>query len=146
MKKKVKKINFPKCTECLAQCDPKPILQIADANGAYSLLSKHLNDAIDNCSSEKVVNNDEKPWFDNELKKLRRKKELAYKTFKNCRTAHNETISKQTKKKYEALIKLKRKIYFKNLFLKHNGSMKETWKVINRLLGKKSQIDLKKKF
>ena len=137
VKKKIRKIDFPKYVKCLSKCDPKPILQMHDPNSAYSLLSRHLNDAIENCSFDKIVNNDEKPWFDKELIKLRREKESAYKTFKNCRTAYNETLSKQIKKKYEALIKLKRKSYFKSLFLKHKGNSKETWKIINRLLGKK---------
>ena len=95
---KIQKTDFSKYEHFLSECETSNILNKSDPDEAYKLLSQKLDIAFKNSTYEKKVKLDNKPWFDRELKRLRDKKELAYRNFRNERTSQMKKNQKVLRK------------------------------------------------
>ena len=77
----------------------------------------------------------DKPWMTNSLKQACKKKNLLYRHFLvTC-----EERYKQYKNKLTGILRYCGKKHFTELLEKNKGNIKETWKIINCLINKKSK-------
>ena len=132
-----RKIHFEELEGVLERTDVHHILHCSHVDTAYGHLQSCIDDAIERSSRTcRKGNRDTNKWFDNELVKLRSKRQRLYhKKIKN-NTAHNKVAYDEVKKRYEKLIIQKKKSYYQNLIREYNSDMRKTWGVINSLLGK----------
>ena len=136
--KKLSSKALQNLSSILQEVDIYDILIEEDIDIAVDKLYFHLSEAIDSVtppSSTKPKASNPK-WYDKEVRKLKTKKESAYKKYLSNKNSVTKTLSTQAKNNYFFTLKRKRENYFLDLFHQHRKNSKETWKVINSLLGK----------
>ena len=75
------------------------------------------------------------PWFDTDLYELFKEKNKAFKKYLKKKTFYYKIKFNKIRNKYNReLLKKKENFYIKT-FEKHKHNIKETWKIINNLLG-----------
>ena len=79
-----------------------------------------------------------KPWMTNGLVNACKKKNLLYKHFLTSRCSTSEIRYKTYKNKLTSILRYCEKQYYSDLLKANKNNMKETWKIINDLLNKKS--------
>ena len=79
-----------------------------------------------------------KPWMTNGLLNACKKKNLLYKRFLTSRCSTSEIRYKTYKNKLTSILRYCEKQYYSDLLKANKNNMKETWKIINDLLKKKS--------
>ena len=127
---------------------------LSDANTEHILSSNNLNEAYENfediiveCVDKSSVvrrrrskNHNKNKWFDNELLKLKEKRDRLYKDYvKNGRKEISKLKFNKTKKIYEKMIKSKKETYYQNILTQQKYNMKNIWRTLNRMMGKEKQ-------
>ena len=79
-----------------------------------------------------------KPWMTNGLVNACKKKNLLYKRFLTSKCSTSEIRYKTYKNKLTSILRYCEKQYYSDLLKANKNNMKETWKIINDLLNKKS--------
>ena len=127
----------------LVNADWKEIYDSDDINCMYNTFTEKITELYQsNCPViyEKVKRKrPDKPWMTNGLKNACRKKNLLYKEFLKTRTNVSEDKYKKYKNKLTAILRRCEKQYFTELLEINKGNMKETWKILNGLINKKSK-------
>ena len=127
----------------LVNADWKEIYDSDDINCMYNTFTEIITELYQsNCPIiyEKVKRKrPDKPWMTNGLKNACRKKNLLYKEFLKTRTIVSEEKYKKYKNKLTAILRRCEKQYFTELLEINKGNMKETWKILNGLINKKSK-------
>ena len=110
-----------------------------DLNGAVSLYNSVLNELMDkHCPlTEKTVGKRGKPWVDEELRQLRRKRRAAERAWRDGKGQRLTYID--LRNKFNSLEKDKRCSYNRKALMASSGDVKTLYKKLNRLLGKSSQ-------
>ena len=85
---------------------------------------------------DRIIKHNKKPWYNNSLKKMRRKKCALYKKFLNNPTLYRKEVYKKYKNKYMNAVKITKKRYFSEKFNAMKGNINGTWKIINNILNK----------
>ena len=83
--------------------------------------------------------NNYKAWFNDEIRKLIKKKNRLYKLYLKNPTDYRKNTFKKIRNKVVSKIKQAKKQYFKELFKTIHGNNSKTWNVINKALGKEKQ-------
>ena len=136
-KHSISKLDPNKFTSLLNDKNVEDILNCNDPNVAISKFEDYVKDAQTQSTSTKIIkDNTTNAWFDSELIKLRRKRQIFYKRFRTSRTLKNERAYKDINKFYEKKIIEKKKNYLKKLFDKHRSNSRQTWALVNKLLGR----------
>ena len=127
----------------LVKADWKEIYDSDDINCMYNSFTEKITELYhSNCPIvyEKVKRKrPDKPWMTNGLKNACRKKNLLYKEFLKTRTNVSEEKYKKYKNKLTAILRRCEKQYFTELLEINKGNMKETWKILNGLINKKTK-------
>ena len=127
----------------LVNADWKEIYDSDDINCMYNTFTEKITELYQsNCPViyEKVKRKrPDKPWMTNGLKHACRKKNLLYKEFLKTRTNVSEEKYKKYKNKLTAILRRCEKQYLTELLEINKGNMKETWKILNGLINKKSK-------
>ena len=76
------------------------------------------------------------PWITNGLKNACRKKNGLYRSFLRERTHTSEYRYKTYKNKLTSILRLAEKAYYSKMLLEKRGNIKETWAILNTVLGK----------
>jgi hypothetical protein len=107
-----------------------------NVNSSTDYLSKQLYDHCEKnfplvqCSRKSLK---DKPWLNGELKKQINVKNKLYFKFKNSKKSSDEEIYKKYRNDLSKQLKSHREIYFKNLLDNRYNSIKNTWKVLNKI-------------
>lgn len=121
-----------------------------DVNDCYNGFLGKLLSIYDKCCpiQEKIVklNKHHKPWFTQGLKKACRKKNHLYRKFLLNRDERSESKYKQYKNKLTSILRYARKNYYHELIAQHTGDMKNTWRSINRIIGRGKCDELPSEF
>ena len=122
---KFPKINFTKLSTALCDIETKDILECDDLDNAYSKLELRVIDCIGNCTDH-IAPKDKKDqeWFNNELRKLRLKKQRFYNKRKRNQTRSNKAKFDKIDKEYGKLIISKKKQYNHNRLDKFKSNLK----------------------
>ena len=83
------------------------------------------------------IDKNRSPWMTNGLLKSVKRKNKLYKTFLKNPSGKNETKYKKYKNKLNHIIKISKKIYYEEKFIKYKSNAKMVWKTLNELLNKK---------
>ena len=110
-----------------------------DPNIAYNHFIQKCLSIYNNCFPVKRVvvkkKIKHKPWFTKSLRKLCNKKCLLYKKYISNPSDYRHVKYKQFRNKVIEEIKKAKKDYFKNKFISAAGNLKNTWNIINSMLG-----------
>ena len=134
-------------TQCVSELDITPILEKSDPDDAYNQLKKqYMTDFEKSFPLKKVSfkNKPNKSWFDREAQELLDNKENLFKHYMKTKTNHSKTLFTQARNYYYRIIKEKKQTYYKSKFNIFKGDIKNTWRLINNLLGKQRKSDCKK--
>ena len=114
------------------------VTKFEDVNEAFELFMAEIKPIFDECFPLVAVKlrDDKNEWYDDELKELENKKNYLYKRYLVNKTVHAKSNYHKIRNKYFHLFKQKKQNYYPHLLLKHKCCIKNTWKVINTLLGK----------
>ncbi len=118
-------------------------------NNAYTLFLNKLTHIYDCCFPVRRLNIKSgsnriprKPWITSAILTSIRRKNKLYHKFKSSPTNHNKLLYVNYRNKLTNLIRVSKKNYFSNLLDDHKNNLKQTWKILNGLLGR----DRKKSF
>ena len=78
-------------------------------------------------------------WYDSKLKDTHKAKQRLYKRLMRNPSKTNKQNYNKIKNKYDRMIKTKKQLHIKIKLDQHRCNLRETWKIINDLLGKKKQ-------
>ena len=78
-------------------------------------------------------------WFDNELKKLLRKKDRLYKCYISDKTIKNKNSYKNVRNLYFHTLSRKKPEYYQQKFQALRQNLKATWKMLNNIMGRNKQ-------
>ena len=78
-------------------------------------------------------------WYDSELKDTHKAKQQLYKKLMRNPSKTNKQNYNKIRNKYDRMIKTKKQLHIKIKLDQHRCNLRETWKIINDLLGKKKQ-------
>ena len=126
----------------LSETDIEPILHTNDPNLAYNLFMNIYSTAfnkffpIKQVSSSKTQN----PWFDSDLKNQVQIKEQCYKKYMRTRSLASKVKYHKERNIYSRMVQEKKKVYFKSKIALHKNNVKETWHIVNDLLGKPKKL------
>ena len=133
----------------LDNVDINAILNETNTNLAFKLLMDNYKSTFNYCFpfiKQNIENKNKQPWFDNDLYLLMLKKNKCFKKFlKNKSDLNKANFNKERNTYNRALQKKKKKkqSYFRQTFKKLRNNLKDTWKNINKQLGKvKSSVGL----
>ena len=125
----------------LAIVDIYEILVENDVDVALENLCTIICEAVNSLKpSNRPIPKRPKPkWYDKELKKLKIKQEQSYHRYIENKTIANKLLSNQAKNVFFFTLKKKRNSFFEKKFQKYKKNSKATWKMINKLLGRKKK-------
>ena len=135
----LKNENVSLLIESLSQEMWNNVLQSDDVNVAYinfiETFSKlyNLHCPVKKAHAKGIY---KKPWITNGLKNACRKKNGLYRSFLRDRTHTSEYRYKTYKNKLTSILRLAEKAYYSKMLLEKRGNIKETWAILNTLLGK----------
>ena len=116
------------------------ILEDSDACQSYNNFHSKLFQAFDKSFPfekilEKVnIDYDKSPWMTQGISKSVEIKNRLYRKFLKNRNERNNNIYKKYKNKLNHSIKIAKKDYFENQFIKYKNNVKMTWQTINQVL------------
>ena len=135
----LKNENVSLLIESLSQEMWNNVLQSDDVNVAYinfiETFSKlyNLHCPVKKAHAKGIY---KKPWITNGLKNACRKKNGLYRSFLRERTHTSEYRYKTYKNKLTSVLRLAEKAYYSKMLLEKRGNIKETWAILNTVLGK----------
>ena len=127
--------------EHLNTVDITNILTQVDPNKAMNLFSKMYISAFDNLFVLKPKNQKRtnQNWFDNELKKLPRKKDKLYNCYISDKTIENKIFHKNVRNVYFHTLSRKKHEFYQQKFQALRQNLKATWKMLNNIMGRNKQ-------
>lgn len=96
-------------------------------NSSFPLIKKKINSRRNN------------PWVSNALKRSINRKNKLYVTFHRNPTLHNELKYRAYKRTLTKLLREAKTAYYRNKFNQSHNNIKDTWKTINELIGRKNK-------
>ena len=142
-KSMIRKRSFSEANQLLFQnrlsgLDISLLPQIKDVNKAFTMLMTEFTTIFNECFpllsvQIKTLNNQ---WYDDELKELHKIKNHCYKKYIASKTLIAKSKYNEMRNKYFHLIEKKTQNYYTQSLNNHRCSIKDTWKVINSLVGK----------
>ena len=135
----LKNENVSLLIESLSQEMWNNVLQSDDVNVAYinviETFSKlyNLHCPVKKAHAKGIY---KKPWITNGLKNACRRKNGLYRSFLRERTHTSEYRYKTYKNKLTSILRLAEKAYYSKMLLEKRGNIKETWAILNTVLGK----------
>ena len=118
------------------------IFAFTDVDSAYEKFIQQFCTIFDECFPITPTNSKKKrgePWYDSELKDTHIAKQRLYKKLIRNPSETNKQNYNKIRNKYNRMIKTKKQLPIKIKLDQHRCNLKETWKIINDLLGKKKQ-------
>ena len=119
------------------------VTNINSVNDAYSLFLDKLTNIYDRCFpvrrlNKKSISNSipRKPWITSAILTSIRRKNKLYLRFKSSPTDYNKLLLVNYRNKLTNLIRASKKSYYSNLLDNHKNNLKQTWKILNGLLGR----------
>ena len=115
------------------------VLRESDPNLAYELFINHYYKDFDarfpltNPRPKTHSNN----WFDKDLHVLMHEKEKLFKKYVNKKTLTAKVKYNKARNLYYHPIQQKKKLHYSSLFNKQKNNLKQTWKILNKLFGRK---------
>ena len=79
-------------------------------------------------------------WFDAELRSLQKEKRIAYVRSLRKNDLESQLAYHRIRNHYDRIIKTKKSQYFQKRLASSRNDLKQTWSVINGIIGKKSSI------
>ena len=131
--------NITKFNQELKEIDILPILCEKDTNSAFKLLMTDYKAVFENSFPLLPINAKTKcsqPWFDKDLQLLSVEKNKAFKKFLLKKSFFNRVKFNKTRNLYNRALLKKKQSYYNDIFQKFKNNLKETWKNINKQLGK----------
>lgn len=133
-------INYVGLANCLYEAEFEDALNLSNVNDSFLFIIKRFNWIIENNSFTLLKNNRNilpiHPWMTRSMvRALRKKNKLKYKVNKN---PHNLCLKNKYIKYrniFNLLLKTAKKDYYVNQFGMCTGNNKQTWSVINNVLG-----------
>ena len=135
----LKNENVSLLIESLSQELWNNVLQSDDVNAAYinfiETFSKlyNLHCPVKKAHAKGIY---KKPWITNGFKNACRKKNGLYRSFLRERTHTSEYRYKTYTNKLTSILRLAEKAYYNKMLLEKRGNIKETWAILNTVLGK----------
>ena len=122
----------------LQHIDIEPLLNNTSSNKALNLLITKYSSCFDRCFPLTTLNatGHNNAWFDNELNNLLHVKNKLYKKYLCKKSLVNKLKFHRAKNSYFHILQGKKKSYYASIFEQHKNNIKETWRTINRLIGK----------
>ena len=118
------------------------IVEDNDPSESYKNFHNKLVQAFDKSfplvkrQKRNIINYDKSPWMTQGISKSIGIKNRLYKKCLKNPSEKNKTIYKNYKNKLKHLIKISKKDYFENQFIKYKNNSKMTWQTINKLLNR----------
>ena len=127
----------------LNNCNWYDVYQSNDANDAYDVFLEKFNNIYNFCFpfkelSRKKLKFISKPWISIGLFTSIKNKSVLYKKFLNNPSETNKHSYKQYKNKLSNLLRIAKKKYYDHKFDIAKGNLRETWKVLNNVINKKT--------
>ena len=82
-------------------------------------------------------NNNKNSWFDKDLQKLLQIKEKMFKKYCAKKNLLSKVNYNKARNIYFRTLKEKKEACYSSVFERHKNNLKQTWKIVNNLLGKK---------
>ena len=98
---------------------------------------------IPNANSRRIPR---KPWITQVILKSIRRKDKLYRKYRSSQTESNKLALVNYKNSLTALLRAAKKRYFSDLLDEHKNNSKQTWKVLNDLLGRNRKHQLPDSF
>ena len=148
-KRKINDCNIASFCMLLKKQDWGVLENISDVDSKFNAFLDIYSSLYDNCFPvTKIINrpskNDSKPWFNDPLKKLCKKKYLLFKKFVKNPNSVSELKYKHARNLVNKEKRRCKHEYYMSKFESVKGNLKYTWNVINELLNKsknKSQCE-----
>ena len=134
----------------LQNTDWNKILGINDAQQSYSLFQKEFSTQYEKSFPIKLrktsVYHNRKPWLTIGLRSAIKRKNKLYLLYKRHPNVNNEIIYKTYKNKLSKLISVAERQHYDALLKKHKSNIKESWKIVNEILGRNNLVKSSGKF
>ena len=118
------------------------VFRSADVDTAYGEFMTTFSKQYNICCPMKTVRNSftrrDKPWITNGLKNACHKKNRLYKQFLCSRSHTCEEKYKTYKNKLTSILRTAEKEYYSKLLTDAKGNIKNTWKILNTIINKKT--------
>ena len=118
------------------------IFALSGVDRAYEKFIQQFRTISDECFPITSVISKKKhgePWYDSELKDTHKAKQRLSKNLMRNPSKTNKQNYNKIRNKYDRMIKTKKQLHRKIKLDQHRYNLRETWKIINNLLGKKKQ-------
>ena len=115
------------------------VYKTEDVNRAYDMFYSVFFSKFNDCcplTNVTIKRRNVKPWLTKGLINACHKKKILYKEQLNNPSDLNMQRYKRYKNKLTSILRKAEKMYYLNKMFKYKGKMKETWSVLNELLGK----------
>ena len=93
--------------------------------------------------SRKEVKFNSKPWITKALQKSIKHKDILYRQFIRTKSSHSHFKYKIYRNKLVGLLRLSKKLYYRNYFIANQSNVKNVWKGIRQLVTLKSKDSFK---
>ena len=123
----------------ISQFDWERVKQYTTCQSAFTFFSTSLKRIFDECFpvvKVKQTYRNRMPWLSEGLKQSIKFKNKLYRIQVKHPTSFNKTYYKQYRNKLHYLINLEEKKYYQNLILENRSNMRETWKIIKRVINR----------
>ena len=130
--------NIKKFNQSRNKIDITPILNEHNLDYAFELLMDTYSKVFDanfplvSCTKNKT---NHQPWFDTDLYEIFKGKNKAFKKYLKKKTFYYKIKFNKIRNKYNRELLNKKENFYIKTFEKHKHNIKETWKIINNLLG-----------
>ena len=129
--------NMRKFNLDLQNIDVNPVLNETKTNQSYMLLADRYHQVFDKSFPLIQINNNSKSsWFDKDLHKLLQTKKI-FKKYCAKKNFLSKVNYNKARNVYFRTLKEKKKAHYSSVFERHKYDLKQTWKIVNNLLGKK---------
>ena len=133
--------NIEKFKESLANISWSTIEESSDPAYAYTTFLATYTSIYNKCFPKKTSKKNYKvykPWISKGLMKSIKRKNKLYKQFLQSRNPVIESKYKTYKNKLPHSIRIAKRIYFDKRLTDNKSNMKETWKILNSIINKKT--------
>ena len=122
----------------LQNIDVNPVLIETKTNQSYMLLADKYHQVFDKSFPLIQLNNNNKnSWFDKDLQKLLQIKEKMFRKYCAKKNLLSKVNYNKARNIYFRTLKEKKEAYYSSVFERHKNNLKQIWKIVNNLLGKK---------
>ena len=146
--------NIDSFQNCLQQTDWDHVLTESSPQEAYNKFLNTFKNLYDTCfplRRKRIIKSDSnrvprKPWITNAILKSIRYKDKLYRKFRSSPNVCNKLTLVKYKNTLTTVIRVAKKQYYSNLLEEHKNNLKQTWKVLNDLLGRSRKHQLPDSF